>query len=69
MATVGELGQIDALSGAFMASLAAAIAITGMTKAGIPVSSSQAVVGVLVGYRLIQDGSFDSSFWLWGGAW
>lgn len=64
MATVSELGQIDVVSGAFLASLAAAMVIAGMTRAGIPVSSSQALVGTVVGYRLIHNGSIDSSAWL-----
>ncbi len=64
MATLSEFGQIDTLAGAFTAALAAAVVVTGMTRVGIPVSTSQAIVGALIGYRLFQHGSVDPSAWL-----
>ncbi len=63
MATLSELGQIDALAGAFTVALAAAVVVAGMTRAGMPVSTSQAVVGALIGYRLFQPSSVDPSAW------
>jgi PiT family inorganic phosphate transporter len=64
MATLGELGQIGTLGGAFAGALAAAVVVAGMTRAAMPVSTSQAVVGALIGYRLFQHNSIDGSSWL-----
>lgn len=63
MSTLGDLGQIDVLAGAFASALAAAVVVAGMTWAGMPVSTSQAVVGALIGYRLFQHGSLDVASW------
>lgn len=64
METLGELGQVDILAGAFAAALAAGLAVAGMTRVGMPVSTSQVMVGSLIGYRLFQDGRLDASTWL-----
>ncbi len=50
--TLGKLGAITALPGAFMTALAAAISVYVMTKAGLAVSTSQAIVGGIVGWNL-----------------
>jgi PiT family inorganic phosphate transporter len=50
--TLGELGSIDALPGAFMAAFSAALAIFFATKYGLPVSTSQAIVGAIVGWNI-----------------
>lgn len=50
--TLGELGKIDALPGAFMAALSAALAIYLATKYGLPVSTSQAIVGAIIGWNI-----------------
>ena len=50
--TLGKLGAISALPGAFMTALAAAISVYFMTKAGLAVSTSQAIVGGIVGWNL-----------------
>ncbi len=50
--TLGKLGAITALPGAFMTALAAAISVYIMTKAGLAVSTSQAIVGGIVGWNL-----------------
>ena len=50
--TLGELGSIDALAGAFMVALAAAVTIYWMVKLGLPVSTSQAIVGAIVGWNI-----------------
>ncbi|MCD4818112.1 MAG: inorganic phosphate transporter [Candidatus Cloacimonetes bacterium] len=49
--TLGKLGAIDTLAGAFIVALAAAITVLWMTKAGLPVSTSQAVVGAIIGWN------------------
>ncbi len=63
METLGDLGQIELLAGAFTTALAAAAAIAAMTRYAMPVSTSQAVVGALLGYRLFQHGSLDAATW------
>ncbi|MFI3241636.1 MAG: anion permease [Alphaproteobacteria bacterium] len=49
--TLGELGAINALGGAFMVALSAAICVFFMSKSGIPVSTSQAIVGGVIGWN------------------
>jgi PiT family inorganic phosphate transporter len=50
--TLGKLGAIDMLAGAFMVALAAAITVFWMTKLSLPVSTSQAIVGAIVGWNM-----------------
>ncbi len=52
--TLGQLGAIDAMGGAFMVAFAAAVTITVMTKLGLPVSTSQAVVGAIIGWNFFS---------------
>ena len=49
---LGKLGSVNALPGAFMVALAAAVTVYAMTKAGLPVSTTQAIVGAIVGWNL-----------------
>jgi PiT family inorganic phosphate transporter len=48
--TLSSLGAVDALAGAFTVSLCAALTVFIMTKYGLPVSTSQAVVGAIIGW-------------------
>ncbi len=48
--TYGELGSINALGGAFTAALAAGFTVSWMTKLGLPVSTTQAIVGAIIGW-------------------
>ena len=51
--TLGRLGAIDALPGAFMVALAAAASVFFLLmKIGLPVSITQAIVGAIVGWNL-----------------
>ena len=59
--TLGELGSINALAGAFMAALAGAITVFWMTKLGLPVSTSQAIVGAIIGWNLFSGNGTDLS--------
>ena len=59
-ATLGKLGAIDALAGAFMAAFSAALAVYMMTKAGLPVSTTQAIVGAIIGWNLFTATATDS---------
>ena len=49
--TLGQLGSINTLPGAFMSALAAAIAICWSVKISMPVSTSQTVVGAIIGWN------------------
>ncbi len=49
--TLGKLGAVNALGGAFMTALAAALTVFLMTRFSLPVSTSQAIVGAIVGWN------------------
>ena len=59
--TLGRLGAIDTLAGAFMAAFAAALSVYLMTKAGLPVSTTQAIVGAIVGWNMFSMTETDSA--------
>lgn len=48
---LGELGAVNALAGSFTTALAAGVTMTWMTRAGLPASTTQAVVGAIVGWN------------------
>jgi len=52
--TLGKLGSITAVAGAFVVAFAAAASVYLMTKAGYPVSTSQAIVGAIIGWNLFS---------------
>jgi PiT family inorganic phosphate transporter len=53
--TLGKLGAVNALGGSFTAAGAAALAVYFMTKAGLPVSTTQAIVGAIIGWNLFTE--------------
>ncbi len=55
--TLGKLGAIDELGGAFIVALAAAVTVLWMTKSGLPVSTSQAIVGAIIGWNFFSHNS------------
>ena len=59
--TLGRLGGVNTLPGAFMAALAAAAAIYGMSRLGLPVSTMQAIVGAIIGWSLFTATTTDAS--------
>lgn len=59
--TLNKLGSIDAIPGAFMAALAAALTTYLMVKAHISVSTSQAIVGAIIGWNMYSDRPTDVS--------
>ncbi len=59
--TLGKLGAINALPGAFMSAFAAALSVYLMTKAGLPVSTTQAIVGAIIGWNLFSGTPTDAS--------
>lgn len=50
--TLGELGAVNAIAGSFMTAFAAALTVYWMVKSGLTVSTSQAIVGAIVGWNL-----------------
>jgi len=50
--TLGKLGAVNAIAGSFTVALAAAVTVTWMTKMKLPVSTSQAIVGAIIGWNL-----------------
>ncbi|MHA1153228.1 MAG: inorganic phosphate transporter [Alphaproteobacteria bacterium] len=58
--TLGKLGAVNALGGSFTAAGAAALAVYLMTKAGLPVSTTQAIVGAIIGWNLFTETRTDT---------
>jgi len=59
--TLGKLGAVDAIAGAFTVAFAAAITVFVMTKYNLPVSTSQAIVGAIIGWNLFSGNQTDYS--------
>jgi PiT family inorganic phosphate transporter len=59
--TLGKLGAVNELAGAFTVALAAALTVTWMTRLGLPVSTSQAIVGAIIGWNLFSSSVTDST--------
>jgi len=57
--TLGKLGAINTLPASFMAAFAAAATVYAMTKIGLPVSTSQAIVGAIIGWNLFSGAPTD----------
>ena len=55
--TLGKLGAINALPGAFAVCVAAGLSVYIMTKFGLPVTTTQAIVGAIVGWNLYTGSS------------
>jgi len=58
--TYGKLGSVNALAGSFTAALAAALTVSFMTKLGLPVSTTQAIVGAIVGWDVFSHTLIDT---------
>ncbi len=50
--TLGNLGSVNALAGSFMVALSAALAVYLVLRMGVTVSTSQAIVGSIIGWNL-----------------
>lgn len=57
--TLGKLGAVNAIGGSFTVALAAALTIYGMTKLSLPVSTTQAIVGAIIGWNLFTGNKTD----------
>ncbi|MDQ1297168.1 MAG: inorganic phosphate transporter, PiT family, partial [Bacteroidota bacterium] len=58
--TLGKLGAVNAVGGSFTLALAAAITVYVMTKFSLPVSTTQAIVGAIIGWNLFTGNNTDS---------
>ncbi len=59
--TLSKLGAVNAIGGSFTLSLAAAITIYMMTKFALPISTTQAIVGAIIGWNFFTGNPTDSS--------
>jgi len=57
--TLGKLGAVNALPGAFSVAFSAAFTVFWMTRLKLPVSTSQAIVGAIIGWNLFSGFSTD----------
>ena len=58
--TLGRLGSVNAIGGAFTVALAAGLTVYFMTRAGLPVSTTQAIVGAIIGWNFFTNNAVDS---------
>jgi PiT family inorganic phosphate transporter len=59
--TLGKLGSVNAVAGAFVVAFAAASSVYLMLQARVPVSTSQAIVGAIVGWNLFSGTPTDNA--------
>lgn len=57
--TIAELGPINAIAGSFSVALAVGISVTAMTRYKLPVSTSQAVIGAIIGWNIFTGSPTD----------
>jgi len=58
--TLGKLGAVNAVAGAFVVAFSAGLSVYLMTLARYPVSTSQAIVGAIVGWNLFSGSPTDT---------
>ena len=58
--TLGRLGEINALPGAFTVALAAGLTTFWMTRLKLPVSTSQSIVGAIIGWNVYTSSVTDT---------
>ena len=59
--TLGKLGAVNEIAGSFTVALAAALTVAWMTRAKLPVSTSQAIVGAIIGWNFFSGSPTDMS--------
>jgi len=57
--TLGKLGSVDAIGGAFTVALCAGLTVFWMTKMKLPVSTSQAIIGAIIGWNFYSGNPTD----------
>ncbi|MBU8871952.1 MAG: inorganic phosphate transporter family protein [Gemmatimonadales bacterium] len=59
--TLGRLGAVNSLAGSFTVALSAALTTFWMTRLKIPVSTSQAIVGAIIGWNIYSSSVTDTA--------
>lgn len=59
--SLGELGAVNEIGGAFIVALSAGLTVYGMTKIELPVSTTQAIVGAIIGWNIFSGSLTDYS--------
>lgn len=59
--TLGKLGGVDALAGSFVVALSAGLTVFWMTRLKLPVSTSQAIVGAILGWNFFTGSATDTT--------
>ncbi|MEE4265300.1 MAG: anion permease [Desulfobacteraceae bacterium] len=59
--TLGKLGEVNAIAGAFIVAFAAALSVYLMTRMRFPVSTSQAIVGAIIGWNIFSGSVTDTN--------
>lgn len=59
--TLGELGSVSTLAAAFTVALSAALTVFWMTRLKLPISTSQSVVGAIIGWNFYTNNPTDLS--------
>lgn len=57
--TLGKLGSVNAIGGAFTVALCAGITVFWMTRLKLPVSTSQAIIGAIIGWNFYSGNTTD----------
>ena len=57
--TLGKLGNVSTIAAAFTVALAAALTVYWMTRMSLPVSTSQAIVGAIIGWNFYTNNPTD----------
>lgn len=57
--TLKSLGAVNAMAGAFMVTLAAGLSVSWMTRLKMPVSTSQAIIGAILGWNFFSGSHTD----------
>ena len=59
--TLSKLGSVNAIAGAFIVAFAAALSVYLMTRLRFPVSTSQAIVGAIIGWNIFSGSVTDTN--------
>ena len=59
--TLGKLGAVNAIAGSFIVAFGAAFTVAWMTKLRLPVSTSQAIVGSIIGWNMFSGSITDTN--------
>ncbi len=58
--TLGKLGAVNALAGSFVVAFSAGLTVFWMTRWKLPVSTSQAIVGAIIGWNIFSGSATDA---------